>query len=319
MSLDLELAQQSLDAHSALGSTLVLSSRHAGWTSLLVDHHRVDLRGDATIETVATPDQTIVVQMIGQQSIEVFDHGRWRPAAYQAGTVGLTPAGQVDRLRRVSNVNKSPFEKLNLYIPAAVLNATWDRLQPTGHGTSISALNSLAFADPLIWNTAAALRRAAEEGAPDLYAACAGQWLAMHLLTRHGRSPTGVESRYLEAITDARLARTLDMMSARLAEPLTLDELAAEAGISRFHFVRCFRERTGQTPVAALQAMRIEAAQVLLDGTDLDLGSIASRCGFASAKALSNAFRRTLSIAPGQWRARQRRWPKPPALRLQPS
>ena len=301
----MNLATQSLDAHTALGDTLVASSRHTGWTSLLVDHHRV-FRSATMFETKATPDQTIVVQWKGEQSIEVFANGRWRRATYRAGTVGLTTGGRVDRLRRPGQKKMRGFEKLNLYLPARLMEATWEALRRAGQRAPTPALDALAFADPLIGHSAIALHRAAGQGAPDLYAQSAGQWLATHLLTRHAGYDVDCGSARAETITDARLARTLEMMSARLPESLTLDALASEAGISRFHFVRCFRERTGQTPIAALQTMRIEAAQTLLAGTDLDLATIAFRCGFASAKALSNAFRRSLSIAPTQWRARRR-------------
>ena len=49
-------------------------------------------------------------------------------------------------------------------------------------------------------------------------------------------------------ITDPRLARVLEYMSVHFAEPLDLTWLAREAGVSKFHFARLFRERTSTTP-----------------------------------------------------------------------
>jgi AraC family transcriptional regulator len=102
------------------------------------------------------------------------------------------------------------------------------------------------------------------------------------------------------------LARVLELMSARLAEPLTLDELAAEAGISKFHFVRQFKLSVGMTPHALLATLRFDAARTLLSGTDLGVGIIASRCGYARGSQLNAVFAKRLGMAPLAWRRRQR-------------
>lgn len=302
----MSLAPSSYACREAITSTLVASSRALGWTGLLLDHHRIT-PDDRCFETLPTPDQTIVVMLGGEQQLEAFTGGLWRRATYRAGTVGLTPGGQVDRLRRLPARGGRPFDKVNLYIAADVLAGAAERYRRAGQAVRVPRLDALAFADPLLLHTAMSLRAAADAGAPDLYAQAAAQWLATHLLVRHARylEPDRV-SATAEAITDPRLARVLEMMSARMAEPLTLDELAAEGGISKFHFVRVFRRRTGRTPHAMLQALRLDAARRMLASGDLPVAVVACRCGFGTGQRLTTAFTRRFGLPPTRWRAAHR-------------
>ncbi len=80
---------------------------------------------------------------------------------------------------------------------------------------------------------------------------------------------------------------------------IALDDLAAEAGLSRFHFARTFREATGTTPMRLVSQMRVDAAGDLLRRTDLPLEAIAARVGLADASHLSHLFRRLTGRPPG--------------------
>ena len=92
------------------------------------------------------------------------------------------------------------------------------------------------------------------------------------------------------------------MIRARFAAPLTLENLAAEAGISKFHFARVFREMTGATPHAYILQVRIEAARCLLTGTDLRVKQIAAQTGFSNVDAFSTAFTRRQGVTPSEFR-----------------
>lgn len=90
----------------------------------------------------------------------------------------------------------------------------------------------------------------------------------------------------------------------RLAEPITLDDLASAAGLSRFHFVRAFRSAAGTTPMRWLRHQRLQAARTLLLATDQPLRSIAAQVGFADEFQLSRVFRRDAGKSPSQLRQR---------------
>ena len=67
---------------------MLYSSLSAGWTSVFVSHNR-DLSSQEVFETLATPDQTIVVMARGEQDVEACHGGIWRRAVYRAGTIGI--------------------------------------------------------------------------------------------------------------------------------------------------------------------------------------------------------------------------------------
>lgn len=145
----------------------------------------------------------------------------------------------------------------------------------------------------------ASLGHAASIGATDLYAEQAAQWLAAHLLATTGALPDP-EGRELHPghLTDARLARALDYVSAHFAEPITLDALAAEAAISKFHFATLFRRKLGLTPHGHVTRVRMEAARRLLLTTDLPVGEIAVRCGYGHHSSFSKAFSAQFGMSP---------------------
>ena len=132
-------------------------------------------------------------------------------------------------------------------------------------------------------------------------------WLAAHLVCFHaGRLEPERLTLGAGALTDRRIERVLEMMSARLADPPNLDELSLEAGISKFHFVRLFREKVGATPHAVLVRLRLEAAQSMLAASDLEIGTIAGLCGYARGSDLATAFRRRYGMSPLAWRGEAR-------------
>ena len=297
------ISAQSLLCSEALGASLVQSSRTSNWTSLLLDMHRVSPT-DAEVETAATPDQTIVVMLNGEQHLEVFSDGLWRHAIYRGGTVGLTPSQRTDRLRRCLKKQKTVFEKANIYLPQVLLDEAADEFGQVRQRSAAGSLNALAFHDAMICHVAMMLVKAMNCGASDLYAAATSTWLAVHLVCFHaGRLEPERLTLNAGALTDRRIERVLEMMSVRFAEPLGLDDLSAEAGISKFHFVRLFREKVGASPHAILVRLRLEAAQSMLAASDAEVGTIAGLCGYRRGAELAAAFRRRFGLSPLAWRA----------------
>lgn len=125
--------------------------------------------------------------------------------------------------------------------------------------------------------------------------------LAAHLIgtctVERQRPPTRVPS-----LDDKRLKRVLDFVDARLAEDLSLDELAAEACLSPFHFLRLFRDATGLTPHRYVISRRIQAAQKRLADRRSSLMQIAFETGFSSQANFTRAFRKWTGFTPGQYR-----------------
>jgi transcriptional regulator GlxA family with amidase domain len=92
-------------------------------------------------------------------------------------------------------------------------------------------------------------------------------------------------------------------MDRRYADPLNLDELAAAAGVSKYHFLRCFASAYGQTPAKYLCDRRIERAQDLLRATNLTVTEVSLLVGFSSLGSFSTRFRERVGASPSAYQA----------------
>lgn len=83
---------------------------------------------------------------------------------------------------------------------------------------------------------------------------------------------------------------------------VTLDGLAAQAHLSKFHFLRAFRAATGTTPHRYLVRMRMQKAGQLLRTGRYTVAEVAQRCGYAGSGHFSAAFRRHTGVTPDRYR-----------------
>jgi AraC-like DNA-binding protein len=102
-----------------------------------------------------------------------------------------------------------------------------------------------------------------------------------------------------------RFARVLDCMQAHLHETITLEQLAAVAGLSPFHFQRRFKAAQGATPQQTLMALRLLRAKRLLAG-GLAPAQAAAACGLADQAHLTRAFARRYGVTPGRYQRQVR-------------
>ncbi len=91
-------------------------------------------------------------------------------------------------------------------------------------------------------------------------------------------------------------------MRARLSEDITLDEIAAEAHLSPFHFARMFKHSLGVPPRVYLTRLRVEKACELLEHTELSVTEIALEVGYSSNQVLARVFTKHQKISPTDYR-----------------
>lgn len=84
--------------------------------------------------------------------------------------------------------------------------------------------------------------------------------------------------------------RCLDTIRMRMSEDLSLDELAAETGLSVYHFARMFKQSVGVPPRVYLTHLRMEKAGELLRSTELSITQIAQEVGYSSGQVLARKF-----------------------------
>ena len=100
------------------------------------------------------------------------------------------------------------------------------------------------------------------------------------------------------------LRRARDHADRHYTEPLDLAQLAAVAGISKYHFQRLFRATYGRSPAAYLTERRIERAQDLLRATNLTVTEVCHAVGFSSLGSFSSRFRELVGETPSEFQRR---------------
>ena len=287
---------QSLALDNSGYADLTFDSRERGWRSLLLrrytGHPHVE---EAVIPPVA--EQLILVVTRGAFDIESGgDDGRWRSARYTPGRIGMTAPGRPSRLRW-RTVSAEPHETLQLHLPARTVSRMveelWDR-----DPQLVRMPDALATIDPVLEQTMLGLLQAAEAGVPDLYAESAAEFIMLHALVRHGGLPAPRPA----GRDDERVRRARSFLRENLAQPLSLAEIAAEAGMSRYHFLRVFQRQTGETPHRYLTRLRIEQARQELEHGTATVAEVAVRCGFAGRTHFTTMFRRQAGVTPSAYR-----------------
>lgn len=100
------------------------------------------------------------------------------------------------------------------------------------------------------------------------------------------------------ALADPVLGRLAAFVEDNLNRSIALSELAAVANVSKFHFCRLFKQRTGMTPMAFVEQLRIERARQLIRDTTLALAEVALLTGFADQSHFTRRFRRRVGVTP---------------------
>ncbi|WP_300752183.1 AraC family transcriptional regulator [Janthinobacterium sp.] len=125
-------------------------------------------------------------------------------------------------------------------------------------------------------------------------------WLTLleHLLSRTRlRTPEMVHGE----LSASQRARVREYCEARLADKISLDELAALCGIERFKFLKLFKRTTGMTPHAWLVRLRLERACTLMTAARQDLTQVAHAVGFYDQSHFNRAFSSAYGVAPSRY------------------
>ncbi|MBQ8342161.1 MAG: helix-turn-helix transcriptional regulator, partial [Clostridia bacterium] len=99
---------------------------------------------------------------------------------------------------------------------------------------------------------------------------------------------------------NAAVRTAIGYIRSHYEESLDLDRLASEVGLSKYHFIRKFKEATGQTVVSYINAVRIERAERLLREGQLSVAAVAEACGFPNHSYFSKVFCRLRGMLPSE-------------------
>lgn len=103
---------------------------------------------------------------------------------------------------------------------------------------------------------------------------------------------------------DAGVLQAQRVMESRYAEPLAIDDVAREVGISPRHFKRRFKQALGEPPLGYLQRVRIEAAKQKLERSRTPVSEITWQIGYADTSSFCRLFKKTTGLSPRDYRER---------------
>jgi AraC family transcriptional regulator len=287
---------------SCVGKTL-LTSEGLGWTSLVVRIREFATAMDP-FETPATPDPRIVLLLNKTAPIQQFSHGRWRETHFSKGMGFIYPPGSTCRLRWNLNNQKS-LTTMFLWLSQDTVDSVVSAVSPRDAGRQNQPPDACFLDDPVLSNFSSVVVSAIQAGLPDFYAQSAAQWIAAHLLLGASASSRWHQSLTHEEISDRRIVRVLEYIEAHLGDRLSLDVLAKEAAVSKFHFASVFSKSVGATPHRHVQHLRMQAAAGMLRDTDKSVLEIALTCGFLTAAHFAATFRRHFTQSPSEYRGRR--------------
>jgi AraC-like DNA-binding protein len=193
-----------------------------------------------------------------------------------------------------------------IYVDGAVLAAALDEAVGRGVATPF-------FAEPVVGDAALAdrllqLHRTLERRETRLECEALLITALVELARRHGRAPPQGD-RKRESPRDVALA--LDYLAENFAEDCSLAELAALAGVDRFHLLRAFRRCLGLPPHLYQTQLRLRhAKRLMLAGESPAMAAVA--VGFSDQSHLIRKFKSAYGVTPGEYLGRYNK-----SLRLQ--
>jgi AraC-like DNA-binding protein len=132
------------------------------------------------------------------------------------------------------------------------------------------------------------------------------EMLFVEVLRRYVDTLPEEQTGWLAGMRDPAVGRALSLLHERPADPWTLEQLGAEAGLSRSSLHERFVHFIGQPPMQYLARWRMQLAAARLRDSDAKVVEVALDVGYESEAAFSRAFKRAVGVAPATWRRERR-------------
>jgi len=122
--------------------------------------------------------------------------------------------------------------------------------------------------------------------------------------------PGGREQRFYSVFSpalnhgDSAILRLQHWLQTRYAEPVTVQAMGEQAGLSSRTFIRRFQQATGLNPSEYLQHLRIGKARTLMESSSLSVDEIAWQTGYRDTSAFRRIFQKVMGLTPREYRYR---------------
>jgi AraC family transcriptional regulator len=281
-----------VDIETYVPAAITVVRRSSGWPGIVL-HERHGKSGE--INYPGGIRQHVFYWFIKPLRSDVMIDGVTKTVRYQAGEGRFTPAGRPVAFRWTGEVRVLILGFQPWFFERAAAEVGGSAELPAA--TNIRKLGADHPACVLM----SQLRH--ELGAPAgaaLVAEGLARAIAVLLLREFEALPSPIPTEFAPPIA---VLRAVELMRQRLADSLTLEELAEAAGLSPFHFARQFKTATGHPPHDYLIRLRVDRAQELMrqHARNWTLAAIASECGFADQSHMARHFKRVLGVTPGEF------------------
>ena len=287
------------------GSRLLASSTGRDWQNGIGAEIRrhTDLHCQAFLQ----PVNELAIAIDGRATIQRQAHGPEQKFLAHVGKACLCPRG-VDV--RYLHVAQGSLDMLHLYLPHD-LYGLLDSCDV--NGIDVGLIYTGGVQDPLVLQIGSAIAEELSESVQSKIGSLLVESLSIAVVTRlvqHHARP-GAALRALEKSTiqfhggldPRRLQRVLEFVDAHAESNISLEAIAGEACLSRFHFVRAFKRSMGLTPLACVNSVRIKRAKRLMIEEQHSVEDVAALLQFSSGSNFARVFKRTVGVTPSDYRA----------------
>jgi len=231
------------------------------------------------------------------------DEQPWIIHRIRKGSFFLTTGGAPYDIRW-NAATSEPFEVMFVFVELPLLERALDEVFGAD-AVQVRLQDVSAFTDDCMNFLMERLRdELMRREASPLFVQGIAQAIAVHLARHYAE--TDEESRSgSPSLPGYKLRKITDWMAKHLAEDFSLDQLAAQAGLSKFHFQRLFKNAVGVSPSRHHINLRMNEARRLLRETKMNVMDVALEVGYADPSHFARLFRREIGLSPSDYR-RQR-------------
>ena len=241
---------------------------------------------------------SLVLLLRTPKEFEFHCDGVNRVVPPRVGSILVVPAGSPSRWRWSSHT-----DSLHVFLePGLVERVAAEAFELDPARVSLPPLDGLDLPPLRAAMLAVNDELTADAAGGRLAAESLANLLAVHLI-RNVSAPHRTARRTDGALRQGRLRAVIEYIEEHLDAGLTLEQMAAAAHLSAYHFARQFKAATGLPPHQYVIGRRVERAKELLQvGTDLSLAEVAAHVGFSDQSQFSHHFKRLVGVTPGQFR-----------------
>jgi AraC family transcriptional regulator len=227
----------------------------------------------------------------------------WVTHRIKKGSFFLTSGGAPYECRWKA-VTPEPFQAMSVFIELPLLQRAMEEVfaadAPHARLRDVSAFTDAALNSLMERLREELMRRKASP----LFLQGIAQAIAIHLARNYAEMDKA-SRRGSPSLPGYKLRQITDWMAEHVAEEFNLDQLAAQVGLSKFHFDRLFKAAVGVSPSRYHINLRLDAARRLLRETKKSVVTVALDVGYTNPSHFAQLFRRETGLSPSDYR-RQR-------------